>query len=44
MLDAEDRAVIAYYGIRAAAFVAVVMGTSATFGAAWRLFEFLRGL
>lgn len=43
MLDAEDRAVLAYWGIRAAGGFLVIIGTSATLGAAWRLFEFLRG-
>lgn len=43
MLDAEDREVIAYYGIRVVAVWLLIMGTSVTLGAAWRLFEFLRG-
>lgn len=44
MLDAEDRAVLAYYGIRAVGFVLAVMGGSATLAAALRLFDFIKGL
>jgi len=47
MLDAEDRAALIetglYWGLRAFGAWLLIMGTSVTLGAAWRLFDFLRG-
>jgi len=42
-MDAEDRELLLVWGLRAAAAATAVIGSAFVLGAAWRVFELVRG-